>query len=275
MAIAHVQSGGATAASFSFGSTVGSGHTVCVAVAPSGAAGAPTVTDDKSNTYTLVTDASSGSNGVWLFFAANITNGPQTITATLAGATFFFVGGDEFSGVSNLQDGHNATVAYPNPPSSTGVWTTTLNGDLIWGGVLITGGFTWARGTGFTTGYAGPASGTDGGGTLYQIQATPSAATAVTVTTSWPGWIAGFALGEIITYALAANDAVETAAFNTDVIDNLTLAANDVVETASFTIINENFIALSANDVVESAAFSAVTIPANTSAYSIIPLTGI
>ena len=133
MAIAHVQSGGAAAGAFTFGTTVGSGHTVCVAVAPSGASGTPTVTDDKSNTYTLVTDATSGSDGVWLFFAANITNGPQTITATLAGATFFFVGGDEFSGVSNRQDGFNANAAFPNPPTSTGTWATSLNGDLIWG----------------------------------------------------------------------------------------------------------------------------------------------
>ena len=143
------------------------------------------------------------------------------------------------------------------------------------GKVLVTGGFAWSRGAGFTTGYGGPSSGTSGGGTLYQVQATASPTTQVTSASPNAGWIAGFALGAIPTFALAANDAVETAAFNLAVKDSFTLAANDVVEIALFTIIDENFIALAANDVVEMAAFSAVVIPANTTSYSIIPLTGV
>lgn len=270
MAIAHVQSGGATAASFSFGSTIGSGHTVCALVYANGVTGAVTLTDDKSNSYTQVTSIAPGGTGVWVFFAANLTNGPKTLTATSSGATFNIVAGDEFSGVSNQPDGYNA--AGGAPVASTGTWTTAVNGDLVWGGLGLGAGLTWSPGSGFTAGFVS-GSGT-GGGTLYQVQTTASTSTAVTVSTAFQGGIAGFALMAIPTFTLVANDVVETAAFNLTLVNSLHLAANDVVETAAFTMTASTSFMLAANDVVESAAFDVVTIPASTSGYSIIPLTG-
>jgi hypothetical protein len=101
MTISHVQgaigpdtaSGSVSSVCVTLTSTVGFGNFVCGAVVfgQSGAS-APTlssVKDDKGNTYTVVDTFYDNTNFecTATFYLANITNGPKTITATLAAAS--------------------------------------------------------------------------------------------------------------------------------------------------------------------------------------------
>jgi hypothetical protein len=138
---------------------VGAGDLVVVSVYWGYATSGSSVTkvqDDKGNTLTPV-DSSYDSTGlinVATFYEFNVTSGPKTFTATLsaqaAGGSGIVV--EEYSGIATTLplDGH--AIANVNTSgaltASTGNFTTTANGDLVWG-------FGW-----FTNGTPGPTHGT-------------------------------------------------------------------------------------------------------------------
>src|SRR5262252_2344343 len=140
MAWTHAQSAGeitgsGTSANVSFGVAVGSGDVVCgLFITASGSGGTPSsVTDDKSNSYTIVDSIIAGPSGLssWSFWGGPFTNGPTTITVTMSVTqALLWILIDEFSpggsGTAVL-DGHNAgTNNTPNPTS--GNFTTAVNG---------------------------------------------------------------------------------------------------------------------------------------------------
>lgn len=165
MPIAHVQNANAgTSASgtsiSATGSVIGSGNVVCGCVFfDNPAATLTSVTDDQSNTYTIeqTIQNSDGSN-LFLssFYLTNITNGPKTVTANFGSSTpHTQITWDEYSGLaaSAVLDGH-AGQAQAAPGTGTdaitsGNFTTTDNGDLIWAGMFCGSGNAVA-GTGYT-----------------------------------------------------------------------------------------------------------------------------
>lgn len=103
------------------------------------------VTDDKSNTYTLVDLARNGSSAyTWQSaYLLNAANSPQTVTATISSSrTFAIILVDEYSGVrvSSAIDGHAINDQGSSTPAGTkftsGNITPTTNGDLIYGSVV-------------------------------------------------------------------------------------------------------------------------------------------
>ena len=167
MAITHVQTaglgpGGASGTSVAAtGSVVGSGNTVVGSVTCAAGFFLQSVTDDKSNTYTIldhISDPSGQEN--YTFYLGNITNGPTTITATFNGnVNFRGILWDEYAGVvalANPLDGHAANLQNPGPGTATDAVTSTsittkVNGDLIWGATVNSNSFNNATtGTGFT-----------------------------------------------------------------------------------------------------------------------------
>ena len=157
-------SAGVTSVSATFASTVTSGNCVIgVIMWGSTVNDLTSVTDDKGNTYTvkdtlLNLDGGSASS----FILGNITNGPKTVSANFSAS----VANDviiisEFSGVaasSDPTDVHHAqTQARPGTGTdaiSSGAATTTVNGDLIFGGAFDASGAntTFTAGTSFTLG---------------------------------------------------------------------------------------------------------------------------
>lgn len=143
--------------------TVGNGNAIVGIASWDGTGGHVliSVADDKGNTYNLGTQLGPDANGQAsrTFWRGNITNAPQIITGTFtAGTAFPAIICDEFSGgaaLSDPNDGHIDQVqATPGTGtdaiSSTSV-TTTVDGDLIWGGTIDTDGAnTASAGTGFT-----------------------------------------------------------------------------------------------------------------------------
>lgn len=172
--VGSTPSGGTTPPqSLSFGSAVSSGNTVIVAAAGNvSSGGQPTIsiTDDKSNTYTLETSQTNGwdaAQNTWLqvFVASGITNGPTTITlSTSAPAAFIRMILEEWSGIAstNFIDGNNIQLQSGTNSLSSGNFTPAVSGDLIWGATLEATGDTSANasaGSGFT---AGNTTGTGG-----------------------------------------------------------------------------------------------------------------
>lgn len=170
MAFTHIQgahagtgnTGGSTIAAT--GSAVGSGNTVVGIVTWAGATTTTlsSVKDNQSNTYTVKDTVPDTSNdqAQASFVLGNITNGPVTITATFSNSTVFrTIIWDEYSGAAALSDptdGHTGQLQ-PTPGTGTdavksGNITTTVNGDLIYGGTIDTSAATLASsGTGFTS----------------------------------------------------------------------------------------------------------------------------
>jgi hypothetical protein len=188
--IQPVQFDGQASTTCNFGQVVKSGDTVCVGVfAASGAA--PTVTDDKGNTYTQVTSVATGGGfTLYGYYSANITNGSSIFTASSASLIMVF----EFSGVSGVLDGsgsaYNASASASSVTSSS--FTTTVAGDLIFGIV----GNSWtktAAGPLFSMGLNETSWGNE-----YFIQASPSSTTTVEFTNGGGGtgtaWVVGWAL---------------------------------------------------------------------------------
>jgi hypothetical protein len=141
-------------------STVASGNMLCVSLGWVTSTGVDiiTVTDDKGNTYTVVdkTFNNPASYSLCDAYCLNITNAPQTITATISTARQFstiFV--DEWSGIatSSALDGH--AINQLNGASGTDIATstaitTTANGDLIYGVCICINSVGISAGTGFT-----------------------------------------------------------------------------------------------------------------------------
>ena len=189
------QNGGATSTTVAvtLAAPVGVGNLVCVSVGFAGASGhTATVADDQGNTYTPVNSVfDSGQSYKWLtFYKQNISNAPQTITATISNANAFeSIVVDEFSGVvaSSALDGHTINDQ-PTIASGTGVTsgncTTTVNGNLVYGtSVNVSGVGTFTKGASFTQG----ASANNVAGlfnTEYLVQAAASASTSATYTHS-------------------------------------------------------------------------------------------
>lgn len=168
--IAHVQgmvgasgpSSGVTTVTATFSAAVGSGNAVVGVAICLGSQVLSGVTDDKGNTYTII-DNASGAHAFSTFWRGNITNGPTTITATFTASTGYpQIIMDEYSGVVSM-DGHKALYAGTVSGTdglSTGNFTTTKNGDVIWGAAYNAAGTTnISSGTGFTQREQDPVSG--------------------------------------------------------------------------------------------------------------------
>lgn len=140
-------------------SAVGSGHMLCVTVNWAGLVGESlvSVTDDKSNTYALVDSIVNANFCSANAYILNVTNAPQTITATISNSRAFgSIVVDEWSNVlaSSALDGH---VSQTQTNAGTGAnaitsgsITTTANGDLIYGYTVSVSGLGATAGTGFT-----------------------------------------------------------------------------------------------------------------------------
>jgi hypothetical protein len=124
----------------------------------------PTCVDDQVvNVYTLLDLVRDVADGFSLatFCSGNLTNSPQTVTATVASGasrSFCTIFADEYSGVfaSALPvDGHTmqaqASVATTPDAITSGNITTTINGDQIYGVTQeLTGNGIISAGTGYT-----------------------------------------------------------------------------------------------------------------------------
>jgi hypothetical protein len=167
MTISHVQ-GNHTSHEPSFttiaiaGSAVGSGNCVVGMVTWGiiGTSAISSIKDNQGNSYTVkdvFADTDVGQN-VASFVLGNITNAPTTITVTLTSSSEFGVLiWDEFSGVAALgdpSDGHSSGIqASPGTAANavtSGSFTTTTDGDAIYGGTYVDAGSSNTPGTGFT-----------------------------------------------------------------------------------------------------------------------------
>jgi hypothetical protein len=150
-----------------FSQAVSSGGFVVGAVTQhaAGAAGflVTSITDDKNNAYTLVDSAAPNNLAgaeLLTFYGGPFTNGPTTLTFTGSGGSGvgqrWRVQLAEFAGLSGTIDGH-AMQAQAAPGNGTNAITSgsispTVNGDLIYGAMLLygTNPATLAPGAGFT-----------------------------------------------------------------------------------------------------------------------------
>jgi hypothetical protein len=214
MSISHVQgaqgptpsSTGVSSVAATFGSAVTSGDLVCGIVYSGNAniTNLTSITDNKSNTYTIAQKIyDSTQNGFMaLFYLADITNGPTTVTANLvAGTEYVSIIIDEFSGVSTnspLDQSNIAVFGSVNNVTtvSSDSSTTTQNGELIYGGFCNDGGGvtgdTFTSGGGFTL-LEGQTANT-ASCTVYQVQSNAGAVAASfnwTPSSSLAGYIAG------------------------------------------------------------------------------------
>ena len=138
---------------------VGSGHMVACWTKENATAAVSSVTDDKGNTQTLVDNANNDGSLFQSSYRLNITNGPQTFTATFASAVGVQgISCDEFSGVATTLalDVHamtpqSAVGTGANAISSASV-TTTAAGELIVAATFDVGNgsATISAGTAFT-----------------------------------------------------------------------------------------------------------------------------
>jgi hypothetical protein len=146
--------------SATFGSAVTSGNVVTGAInwtGSGGGAGAATVTDDKSNSYTVNPKLfDSGNGSYWAtFFSTNaITNGPSVITATITGdpsVAFPAVLIDEWNGLGAGSTTQSSDVdSHGSSPLSVTLSNTT--GDLcVAYATAYSGGATLTAGSGMTT----------------------------------------------------------------------------------------------------------------------------
>jgi hypothetical protein len=113
------------------------------------------VTDDKSNTYTLgSTLTTGGSYSTTAFYALGLTNAPITFTANFSGGggTYTLISADEFSGIASFDVQAGQTQLNPSGTDSvsSGSATTAVNGELIYGFIFATQtGAASTHGTGF------------------------------------------------------------------------------------------------------------------------------
>src|SRR6266850_719438 len=126
-----------------------SGNMVIVAV-NNAAAGTPSsVTDDKSNTYTLGPFGADANQQNFIYFAAGVTNGPHIITVNYSSAIGFVSAVvSEYSGIATSSpidgtcSGGTGTGCKNSTGSSTsatpGSMTTATAGDLIYSFVNAT-----------------------------------------------------------------------------------------------------------------------------------------
>jgi hypothetical protein len=151
-----------TSLPMTFGAAVGLGNTVCGWATWDYTSGITlsSVTDDKGNSYTVDTVIDPGNQILVSFVRGNITNSPTTVTVAISGAAGFASSAiDEYTGVAALTDPRDgsahqrqAAVATTTDAISTGLFTTTINMDLLYGVSLNVSDATTPinTGTGFT-----------------------------------------------------------------------------------------------------------------------------
>jgi hypothetical protein len=135
---------------------VGVGHGLCVAVGWAGNDDTLSVSDDKGNVYSfegIVYNSNQGYS-LGLAYCRNITNAPQTITATLPAARLFAtIIVDEYSDLGAFDgaalNGQQGPGTATDAVTSTAI-TTTADGDLVWGVGINIESHGMAFGTGFT-----------------------------------------------------------------------------------------------------------------------------
>jgi hypothetical protein len=178
-----------SSATATFGSAVGSGNTILVAIGGYLTAGVVTgasVADDKSNSYTQLQARTDGGAEVtiYVFAAINVTNGPTALTFTAGGATTLLncqALGQEYSSVGPVNGSLANSQFTPGTTANvitTGNLTTTVNGCTIWG-VSINGSTspnnTTAVGAGFTQRTKDPTDGDIGFISEDRVQSTAGA----------------------------------------------------------------------------------------------------
>ena len=130
-----------------------------------------TVTDDKSNIYTVVnTVQGSGNSWCSVIYWSNgiLTNTPTTVTVNLSSSGPIFITADEFAPAifnSTLSIDGNATGT-GSSSITTNAFNTTINEDLVYCGTFASGYSNFTVGTGFTATEATSAN----YGTEYLIQ---------------------------------------------------------------------------------------------------------
>ncbi len=153
--VSKSSAGSSASVSVTLPGIVASGDTVAGAVDCACTTGV-TVTDDKSNSYTVIgPNTTLGGVHYWQFYAQNITNAPQTITATLTSSvgTFWGIVTDELVNVKSPIDGSSITYTSAATGANgvtSGAFTTTLNGDFIYGTTSIYDVATIQPGTNFS-----------------------------------------------------------------------------------------------------------------------------
>jgi len=141
------------------------------------------VTDDKLNSYAVDfrgDESNPLAEVIAHFSLPNITNGPQTITASISSGTAQYASliADEFSGVatSSPLDGHTFTItASTTSPMSSGNITPSANGDLIYGSYVNFTNWGMMAGSGFVITEQEPTPGNASVGCEYLIQGTAAA----------------------------------------------------------------------------------------------------
>ena len=198
-AVAYVQSAKtstefgdtSTTIAITFSSPVTSGGAVCGAATYRNITGnVASVTDDQSNTYTVVRNFDgSDQAGIATFYALNITNAPTVVTVTYSLVMDFRAGVIiEASGVKTSAALDQETAQWQAAPGTgtdavtSGAVTTTENGEFICGFAAVTNVFTantLTAGTNYTERQeTSPTLGIDlAGETLVQSSAGSIAAT--------------------------------------------------------------------------------------------------
>jgi len=145
-----------SSSSVSFSSPTIAGNAIIVSLTYGAANPTITATDTQGNTYHEAIQTYDSVNpdlqGVAIFYATNITGGADTITITYAQPVAWVVlAAHEYNGLANaLVDVSSGNIGQSTSPSS-GSATTTANGDLIFGSMVVTNGTsnTFLAGSGF------------------------------------------------------------------------------------------------------------------------------
>lgn len=155
-------SGSGTSASVSFASTVVSGDIVTGYAFLNGASSntVTSITDDKSNSYTVVNAVTTVGGFTWTGVAfwsgGALTNGPLTITVNSSFSTSnLWITLGEFTppaGTLSLDGNSSNKDNVGTTQPTAGSFTTTVNGDLIYCAVFKAGGGISGVGSGFTAG---------------------------------------------------------------------------------------------------------------------------
>lgn len=161
-ALAAPNTAAATTVAIAFPAIVGVGNLV-VGLVTWDSTNAPTlaIADNKGNVYTVYqANDATDKQGSAMFWRNNITNAPQTVTATFSvAAAFRRIAVDEYSNIDTTAgalDGHliidQPSAGIATNAATSGTITTTAAGDLIYGVALNTNGTTAtiAAGTNFT-----------------------------------------------------------------------------------------------------------------------------
>lgn len=135
-----------------FANLVGSGNAVLGCVQWASGAGTLTVTDDKSNSYTLLTHLDSGNtDNVGVFYKMNISNAPRVVKLNFTSDTGYVSGhATEFYNVGTATDGAATGTNGSGTSIASGSITTTVDNDLIYQCATEDGGgnpATWTAGS--------------------------------------------------------------------------------------------------------------------------------